>query len=572
MHNSPILLCILIVDKDAILGRHIRWQAIIAATGIAMTLAFLGFLSFSRTTVTVPDTGGIYSEAVAGRPQFINPLLAQYNQVDQDLTALIFNGLTRSNGQGDLQPDLAKSWLISDDGLVYVFKLRQDVRWQDGRPFTAADVLFTISLMQDPEFPGVPYLHSLWQTVTVEKLDDFTVRFTLPEPNPSFADFTTIGILPEHLLKDMPARDLLNHPFNLQPIGTGPFMLAEVNAEFARLTVNPYFTGPKPRLAQLELRFYPSYQETITAYQNGEVLGIGYIPPQLIPTVRDIESLNLYTARLSGYEIIYLNLQDAQGSPFFQEVEVRQALLQALDRQAIIDQALNGQGLVANGPIRPWNWAYNAAVPPTKYDPEQAKALLEQAGWIDNDGDGIREKDGVRLAFNLLSGDEPDRIAVAEIVREQWRQIGVLATVEVVGAGLAEQLTQHNFQAALAQVFLPGDPDPYPLWHLSQVEGGQNYAGWNNDEASMLLEAARAVTNRGQRNDYYFKFQELFAQEVPSLILFYPVHTYGISQEVQGVQLGPMNEPSDRFSTLADWHMLTRQVVFSEDQSPTPEP
>ena len=554
------------------MGRHIRWQAIIALTGIAMTLAFLGFLSFSRKTVTTPDLSGVYREAIAGRPQFINPLLAQYNQVDRDLTALIFNGLTRSDGQGGLEPDLAKSWVVSEDGLVYLFKLRQDIRWQDGRPLTADDVLFTISLMQDPEFPGVPYLNSLWQTVTVEKLDNYSVRFTLPELNPAFTDFTTIGILPAHLLKDMPARDLLDQPFNLNPIGTGPYLLEEINTEFARLAVNPYYAGPKPRLARLELHFYSSFQETITAYQKGEVQGIGQIPPQLIPTVQDLKSLNLYTARLSGYEIIYLNLQNPGNSPFFQEVEVRQALLHALDRQAIIDQALHGQGLVANGPIRPWSWAYNPQLPLAEYDPDQARALLDEAGWVDTEGNGIRDKNGVPLTFTLLSSDDPDRQAVAEAVSQQWQQIGVSAQVEVVGAGLGERLAQHNFQAALAEVLLPGDPDPYPLWHLSQVEGGQNYAGWTDDEASKLLEEARAVTNQGRRNDFYFKFQEIFAREVPSLILFYPVYTYGISQDVYDVQLAPMTDPSDRFRTLPDWYVLTQRVIYSEGQYPEVEP
>ena len=153
------------------MGRYIRWQAILTLTGIAMTLAFLSFLSFSRTTITIPDVGGVYVEGVAGAPQFINPLLAQYNQVDQDLSALIFNGLTRIDGEGELKPDLAESWQVSEDRLIYVFKLRQDLRWQDGEPFTAADVLFTIGLMQDPEFPGVPYLHQLWATVVAEQLD-----------------------------------------------------------------------------------------------------------------------------------------------------------------------------------------------------------------------------------------------------------------------------------------------------------------------------------------------------------------------------------------------------------------
>jgi peptide/nickel transport system substrate-binding protein len=546
------------------LGRHIRWQAILTFTGIAMTMAFLGFLSFSQTTVTVPDVGGTYIEGIAGIPQFINPLLAQYNQVDQDLSALIFDGLTRFNGQGELEPDLAKSWTISDDGLVYVFKLRTDIRWQDNQPLTAADVIFTVGLMQDPDFPGVPYLGNLWRTVTVEQLDDYTIRFSLAEPFPAFADFTTIGILPQHLLKDMSARELLNHPFNLKPVGTGPFKLDEVTTEFARLSVNPVFAGPKPRLTSLELRFYPSYQETISAYQAGEVLGISAVPPQAIPTVETIESLNLFTARMSGYEIIYLNLQDPANAPFFQDVAVRQALMLALDRQAIIDQALHGQGLLANGPIRSWSWAYNLNQPIINFDPAKANTLLDEAGWRDTDNDGLRDKEGRPLVFNLLTSDDPDRVKVAETASKQWRQVGIGASVEVVGAGLGDRLAKHQFQAALAEVLLTGDPDPYPFWHQTQIEGGQNYAGWSSDNASMLLEQARTVADKGRRNDFYFEFQRIFAEELPSLILFHPVYTYGVNREVHDVQLAPMTNPNDRFRTIANWYLLTRRIISSE--------
>jgi peptide/nickel transport system substrate-binding protein len=547
-------------------GRYIRWQAILALTGIAMTMAFLSFLALSRKTVTIPDVGGVYKEAVAGAPQFINPLLMQYNQVDQDLSALIFNGLTRIDGQGNLEPVLAERWEVSDDGLTYLFKLRSNTRWQDGQPLTSDDVIFTIGLMQDPEFPGVAYLHQLWQTVTVEKLDDYTVRFVLPEPFPAFAEFTTIGILPKHLLDDSPARDLLNHPFNLQPVGAGPFKLDEINSKFARLSRNPFYSGPQPRLAGLELHFYPSYQATITAYRNGEVQGISFIPPYAIPAVQNLEGLNLYAARLSGYEIIYLNLQEPDTLPFFQDVKVRQAMLYALDRQALIDQALHGQGILAEGSILPWSWAYNTAQPTIHFNPITATNLLDESGWIDDDGDGLREKDGRPLAFTLLSSDDPDKIKIAETVSGQWRQVGISTTLEIVGAGLGERLTHHNFQAALAEVLLAGDPDPYPFWHQTQIEGGQNYAGWDNTEASILLEAARTIADKGQRNDYYFEFQRIFAEEVPSLILFHPVYTYGVSQNISDVQLMSITNPSDRFETVADWYMLTREVIFSESQ------
>ena len=548
------------------MGRYIRWQAILTLAGIALTMAFLSYLSLSRTTITIPDVGGVYVEGVVGTPQFINPLLAQYNQVDQDLTSLIFDGLTHLDGQGNLQPNLATRWQISDDELTYEFKLRRDVRWQDGEQFTADDVLFTIALMQDPEFPGLPSLGRLWQSVNVEKLDDFTVRFTLSAPFPTFANFTTIGILPKHLLQDIPARDLLNHPYNLQPIGTGPFKLDEINTEFARLSVNPLYIGSKPRLAGLELHFYSDYQEIIAAYRAGEIQGISAVPPELISSVQNLESINLYSARLSGYDIIYLNHQEPDSAPFFQEVEVRQALMYALDRRTLIDNALDGQGLIATGPILPWSWAYNPEQPTIEFDLDKANILLDESGWIDRDGDGIRDKEGNPLEFNILSSDDPTKIKVAETVGEQWRQIGVATTVEVVGAGLAERLVQRDFQAALAEVLLTGDPDPYPFWHQTQITDGQNYAGWNNTEASMLLETARTVTDRGQRNDFYFEFQRIFAEEVPSIILYHPIYTYGVSDSIFDVQLAPMVNPADRFTTIEDWYMLTRQVIYKETQ------
>ncbi|MCB9078424.1 MAG: peptide ABC transporter substrate-binding protein [Anaerolineaceae bacterium] len=548
------------------MGQYIRWQAILAATGIALTMAFLSFLSLSRQTVTIPDVGGVYSEGVVGKPQFINPLLMQYNQVDQDLNALIFNGLTKMDGNGQIEPDLAKSWEVSDDGLTYTFRLRTDVHWHDGRPFTADDVLFTISLMQDPDFPGVAYLGRLWQSVTAEKLDEYTIRFVLPEPFPAFAEYTRIGILPKHILGSMPARDLLNHPFNLKPIGTGPFKLDEVNTQFARLVNNPLYAGKKPRLAQMALRFYSSFDEALAAYKTGEIQGISTIPPEAIADVQNLETLNLYTALLSGYYIVYLNLQDPETAPFFQEVEVRQALAYGLEREAIIRQALNGQALVANGPILPWSWAYDPNQPKLDYSPDLATSLLDQAGWIDADGDGVREKEGAPLAFTLLTNEDPAKIAVARALSQQWQQIGVAVTVEPAGHGLGEQLDQRDYQAALAEVLLAGDPDPYPFWHQTQVEDGQNYPGWNNTDASVLLEQARTIQDQGHRNDFYFEFQRIFATEVPSIVLFYPTYTYGVSQEIHGVQLPNLSNPSDRFRTVTDWYTLTREVIYSGSQ------
>ncbi len=548
------------------MGRHIRWQAILALTGIVLTLAILGSLSFSRTTVVVEDNQTPYREAVVGKPQLINPLFAQYNQVDQDAVGLLFNGLTRDDGQGNLVPDLATDWQVSPNQLVYLFKLRRDVQWHDGEPFTAKDVVFTIGLMQDAEYQGPPTLKQLWQTVAVQKLGSDMVRFTLSEPLPTFLNFTTIGMLPAHILEDVPAKDLITHPFNVSPIGTGPFKFDTISDEFIRFSPNQDYFESQPQLEVVELWFYTSHQEAISAYETDEVNAISNIAPQIIPQAQSVESLNLYTTRLSGYTLVYLNLRNTETLPFFQEKSVRQALLIALNRQAIINTELNGQGVVASGPIHPWSWAFNPDYPADEFDPLKANAMLDEAGWIDSDGDNIREKNGQQLAFNLLVHDTSDRIALAQALTEHWRQIGIGVNIELVEGNLGSRLTQGDYHAVIADIRLSGDPDPYPLWHQSQIDVGQNYAGWSHDRASELLVEARSLTDTGPRNDLYYEFQEIFAEEVPSLILYYPVYTYGLSQDVLNVQLGPLAQPSDRFRTITDWTILTRRVVYSETQ------
>ena len=556
------------------MGRYVGWQALIALSGIILVGVFLFSIAQSRTTVLVPDEGGIYTEGLAGAPQYVNPLLAQYNQVDQDLVALIFNGLTRLDEQGEVEPDLASRWTVSPDGLTYLFHLRRDVRWSDSEPFDADDVLFTVGLMQDPEFAGVPYLGDLWRTVRAEKVDDYTIRFRLEEPLPTFADFTTIGILPKHVLGDVSAHDLLTHPFNVQPIGTGPFLLESISSDRALLIPNPrYVSSPgrnvrreQPYLASIEFRFYPTYERLLTAYQNDEIQGISYVPPHVFPEAAQRSSLNLFNARLSAYQMVYLNLQDTEGSPFFQDARVRRALLLALDRQALIDEALHGHGMVASGPIRPWSWAYDTELPAVESDPAQAEALLTEANWVDSDGDGIRDKNGHPLQFTLLTGDDPIFIDLGQAMADQWATFGISVQVESLGAGLSDHLRTRDFQAVLVELLLSGDPDPYPLWHQTQIGVGQNYGGWDNREASEALEQARHLTDQDQRRPYYVQFQRIFAKETPALIIAYPAYTYAIDESVRNVQIGPMVNPSDRFRTIADWYVNTRRVILAEAQ------
>jgi len=555
------------------LSKHFRWPVIITLLGMALLGSLLSYLTLTFTTTVVPDVGGTYVEGLVGNPRYINPVLCQHNQVDRDLCSLIFNGLTKLNEKGEVIPDLAERWEISDNGLIYTFYLRHDVLWHDGFPFTADDVIFTIKAMQDPHYQGAPHLAELWRSVDVAKVNSHTVRFTLGEPFAPFLCYTTIGILPAHLLADVPAESLPRHPFNLRPIGTGIFKLEEVNAEHALLKANPLFYGPKPYLNRIEFRFYPDHESVLSAYERGEVHGISRVLPEDLTRVEANPRLKLFSARVGGYTLIFLNLRDP-GAPFFQDKLVRQALLYGMDRQKLIDKVLKGRGLVAHSPISPGTWAYDSGVVKYGYNPERARALLTEAGWrvpnlllskISKTGgeDSVRGKGGVRLAFTLLTDDDPLHIELAREVARQWEAIGVEAVPQVVGPGLAREfLYPRRFEALLIELELHGDPDPYPLWHSTQTNHkGQNYAGFVNYEADRLLEEARCTTDSGRRTELYHRFQRIFADEVPSLLLYHPIYTYAVDEMVKGVQLGPLGDPSDRFRNVADWYIVTKRLV-----------
>jgi len=483
-----------------------------------------------------------------------------------DLCSLIFEGLTDFDERGVVVPRLAKSWDVSDDGLTYMFELREDVVWHDGAPFTADGVLFTVGVMSDPDFLALDSsgLFDLWSSVTAEKLDDYTVQFVLSEPFAPFLDYTTMGILPAHLLSKIEARLLPKAQFNSQPIGTGPFKVESVTAKRVALTANHAYYGDKPIMESLVFRFYPDTESLFAAYAKGEINAISQVVPSLVSRVGAEHSLNLYSARLSKYTMILFNLTDEE-LPFFQQAEVRRALLWGLDREAIVNRVLGGQGVVAHSPLIPDTWAYNSNVFTYDHDLPKAKELLDQAGWTDLDGDGIREKDGRRLEFSLTTSGDPTWSRVVQELTRQWEELGVLVVPETVSFPrlVGEFLYPRRFEAILIAPEFAGDPDPYPFWHSTQIDqGGQNWSGFAHRRADEIMEEARVTTDQARRMQLYHEFQDIFAEQVPAILLYYPVYNYAIDAKVQNVQVAPMNDSSDRFRTITKWYIETKRFAF----------
>ncbi|MEN6480021.1 MAG: ABC transporter substrate-binding protein [Anaerolineales bacterium] len=546
------------------MGR-IRFQVVIALVAILGLALVLGYVAFRMNRVTVPEPGGVYVEGLAGTPQTINPLLAQANPVDQDLAALIYSGLTKVDEQGRVQPDLATRWDISAGGTIYTFYLREDVTWHDGAPFTADDVVFTIGLMQNQGFQGAADLADLWRTVAVEALDDYMVRFTLREPYAPFLEYTTIGLLPAHVLRAVDPALLAESDFNGSPIGTGPFCVQDINVQ--RVTLVPYaaYYGPVPYLQQLEFRFYPDTPSVFEARKRGEIQGISRVLPEYLDEVRQDSDLTLYNGPLAGYNLVILNLD----RPMFQGAEVRRAMMYALDRQALIDSALDGQGRIIHSPILPNSWAYDPNVFKYTYDPAKARSILDEAGWYDQNGDGIREQGSYRLEFALVTNDDdPVRKALVEGICTQLRQVGIQANPTFVSWDVlvSEQLRLRRFDAVLiGWQNLAADPDPYPYWHSSQAtEEGFNFAGYISEDSDRVLEAARLTTDEAERAALYAEFQAYFAEDVPSLLLYQPIYSYAVDSNIQGVQIGVIGEAADRFRNIADWYTSTQRMLYTE--------
>lgn len=535
------------------MGRYARWQTIIAIFGLMLLAAYLSSATIVQTAADPVTQPQIYREGLVGGPQYLNPLLASRNPVDQDITALIFEGLTRQVTIGQYEPQLARSWVVSDDGLVYTFTLRDDVQWSDGAPFSGQDVLFTLRLIQDPQFPGDPSWHQLWQQVAIELTDEYTIRFTLDEPRPEFLAFTTIGIVPRHLLQNTAADGLLRHRFNLSPVGTGPFMLNSATARTVRLEPNPYYHGSAPQLDGVTFRLFRSEDQLYAAFTEQAIDGIGRASINMLRALEPQPDVEIYTSPLPHYVALYFNLQQSDSLPFFQQADVRRALAITLDQAALINQTMAGAALPAQGPMLFWHWAHNPNLAYPDYDPAAATMLLDTAGYVDQNGDGIREGDNVPLRFTLLVSDDPIKRTVATWIQAQWQRVGVVVNVEVVGADFAERLTGRDFDVALVEVSMVNTPDPYPLWHQTQMQTGQNFAGWDDTPASLALEAGRLALKQQDRLEPYYVFQDRFATEMPAIVLYHPLHITLMHDWVQAVQMPFINNPADRFYGVTAW-------------------
>jgi peptide/nickel transport system substrate-binding protein len=549
-----------------------RWQIIILClTGLVVGALLRlerqgGFLS---NFTNQPVQGGVYTEALIGSLQRLNPLIDSGNYADKDIDRLVFSRLIRFDSRGIAEGDVAKTWGVSEDGTIYNFELRNDVLWHDGIALTTDDIIFTINMISRGGDLIPVDLSEFWSAVKVIKLDETNMQFVLPEAFAPFLDYLTFGILPEHIFGTMTYDEIVASTYNLQPIGSGPYKFKDLSLDGNTITgitleVNQNYYGSAPLIEELVFRYYPDAQTAYQAYLDGYVQGISDVSTDILTQVLENEELSLYSARLPQISMVLLNL-DNDSVSFFQEVKIRKALLLGINRQFLINEVFNGQAIQADGVIFPGTWAYLESASKYTYDPDQAREYLKQAGYVvTGETDPVRANDGVELKFVLSYPDDELHAKIAQMIQSDWKALDVIVTLEAVPVDqfVSDKLEARGYQAALVDINLANspDPDPYPFWDQAQIVGGQNYSQWSDRTVSDTLEQARVTTDLAERTRLYHNFQYLFADQLPALPLYYPVYSYAVDNQVHGISIGPLFSISDRFANVTSWYMVFKRT------------
>ncbi|RXJ01137.1 peptide-binding protein [Anaerobacillus alkaliphilus] len=496
-----------------------------------------------------PVQGGSIVLGASGEPVMFNDY---YNQdsASADVTDLVFAGLMRSNENLEMVPAIAVDFPeISEDGLVWTYKLREGVLFHDGTELTADDVVFSFNIPIHPDYTG-PRGSTFAQLEKVEALDKYTVQFTLSEPDAQWAITAGYSILPKHLLEDVAIADLEDYrSFNIEnPIGAGPFKFVSwtPGQNLVVEAFDEYFEG-RPYLDKITWRFAADANALVLLLQTGDVDHI-VAPASELATIETFNHVKLSSTLALRYDYIGWNLQN----PLFQDTKVRQALTHAIDREEITETILEGRAQVAHAPVSPLSWAYNDNVPKFEFNPEKAKELLAEAGW-EPGADGILQKDGQKFSFTILSNDgNTTRRDIGIIVQQYLGQIGIEVKPEQMewGAFLDKiNPPNYDFDAVVLAWGLALDPDPTAIWHSKEIAQGLNNISFSNAEVDAISDANRKILDQTERAKELAKVWEILAEEQPYTYLYYPQQHLAMNNKIQGFT----HHPRVTFYRVNEW-------------------
>ena len=534
-------------DRSKITSTYSRRDTLrmMALTGAAGLVApnLLGKPAFGQTPPASPS--GRIVVGLSQEPTVFNPLMTKI-ETDDGVHFSLFDALLRIDPEGVLQPNLAvevpsqENGGISADGLQWRFRLRDDVRWHDGEPFTAEDVKFTLELITNPDFRAWRTTgHALVRDITVVSPTEITWR--MEEAFAPYLSFLTeTFIVPKHILEK--EADPNAAAFNQAPVGTGAFKWGQrVAGDHIELVANPDYFGEGPYIEQLIFKYIPDVTVLYTQFKSGDVdlVGQTYITPDNYEEARNLPGRVVTLVPKGSVESIYLNLE----RPQFKDLAVREALYAAIDRQGIIDALYYGVPRTTESFMPQQSFYYNPNLPVQEYNLDRARQILDEAGWLPGP-DGIRAKDGVRLSFaNSTTSGNHLREQTQQFLQQTFAEIGVEMTISNLPAAVmwGDFWAQSQFDTTMVGItyLIGGDPDATNRLHSGSIAAqggrGSNNAQYSNEEVDALLEEGVRTFDPERRREIYYRVQELVRHDLPFLPLFANTAVEGHKEGIEGV-------------------------------------
>jgi peptide/nickel transport system substrate-binding protein len=520
---------------------------------LVVATSILGFMKLQEAIMIVqPAYGGSLTEGDVGAPRFINPLLA-LSTTDQDLTALTYAGLMSISGDGSLVPVLAQSYIVSPDGKTYQFTLKNNLKFSDGSPITADDVVFTVQKAQDPALKSPQYAN--WVGVQVVALDPHTVQFTLPAPYAQFLDDATLGILPAHLWRNVTNAEFPFSELETTPVGDGPFTVTSVTRDASGditdydLAANSSYALGRPYLDGFRFIFYEDQTSLQTALAKNQ-----------IDSAYGVLSKHVITAPYSHVFAVFFGQNSSNA---LTKVTTREALSLAIDRNNIVKQVLGGYATPLTGPVPPGSGIQlpSSANPP---DLAMEQSLLEKSGWaFSTSTNSWKDSTGKSLSVTLTTTNVPELKVLAQTIQSDWQKLGVQTSIQVFEPGdLAQNvIAPRAYQALLFGMVVGKGDDLYDFWSSKErAAPGLNITGYSNPAVDTLLSKLRSESDPQARSTDLTQINQLISTDYPAAFIESPDFLYSVPSDLKGVILPQITAPSDRFATVATWYRRTEPV------------
>lgn len=578
---------------DKYLNPKEKKALLISLAILVVTGSFLMFRFYVKHLETVPATGGTYVESEIGYPKYINPLYSSINPVDMDLEALIYSSLFKTDSSGNVVNDLVETATVSPDGKTHTLSIKRNAQWHNGSLLTASDVAFTFNAIKDSSYKS-PLRESFQGSEVIVK-DDYTMEFVLKEPYAGFPNLLTFGIMSQELWGQLTPGAASLTDLNLKPVGSGPFKFKSLikdkngNLKAMNLVANTQYFEGRPFIDNFQINFYPSYEESQVALNDGLADGMSFYENQF--SVDGTSKSFLNTLRLQAPQIkgFFMNAK----SDFLSDAKIRQAISLTFDKASLLAQ--DSKITKIDAFILPGNKYYSDNY--KKYTPNlaEAKAKIEAAGWklvdvtaedlakadeLIKSGDAKKRragesykqlglgkwyyKDGYYLIIKISTVDTPDNQMLANGLAKSLEQVRIKATVEVVPANQLQNdvVKPRDYDILLAGLILSSDADPYLYWHSSQIGAdGLNLANFSNKEVDKLLEEGRLTSSNERRKAVYERFLNLMADQAPAIYLYSTDFIYLQNKKLKNNNNSVIFTPSDRFYGVKDWYVKVEKSL-----------